>query len=223
MGKPQKQKYSFYKKAALLACLRGRTTLYEMRNWEQCYAEQNTPWDHGEPAPPLREYLRHTSITGNVLVPGCGKGHDVRLLAAQGATVLGLDIAPSAIHEADSIPKAANERYEVGDLLALSDSLQGTFDWAVEHTCLCALDPEQREAYAEAVFKALKADGYLLGIFYCIIEGYDGSGPPHPISPDAIDALFADKFETVSAWTPTETYTSRQGGKEQMRLMRKIG
>lgn len=196
--------------------------LLGMRNWEQAYRDEKTPWDKGEAAPPLREYLREHEVTGKVLVPGCGTGHDVRLLATQGAEVTGLDIAPGAIRKAEAHPRANHETYRLANLLRLPEDLVGAFDFVFEHTCLCALEPAQREDYACAVHRALKPTGQLLGIFYCEVEDYDGSGPPHPISPGDIDALFAGKFKTLLAWTPKETYTSRQGGREQMRLMHRL-
>lgn len=194
-----------------------------MRNWDKHYRAEDTPWDHGEPAPPLREYLRMHRIEGKVLVPGCGTGHDVRLLASQGAEVIGLDIAPGAIHKAEALPRQSREQYVLGDILNLPGHCIGAFDWVFEHTCLCALEPPQRSAYVEGVHEALKGNAQLLAIFYCVVEDYDGEGPPHPISPEGIDALFAGKFETLSAWTPEDTYPSRAGGKEQMRLMRRVG
>lgn len=209
-------------KSGALALPGGPHTVRLMRNWEQAYREENTPWDKGEPAPPLRAYLRDHRITGRVLVPGCGAGHDVRLLAAQGAEVTGLDLAPSAIARAESFAKAANERYAVADIFALPSEHHSTYDWVVEHTCLCALNPETRPAYVENVHRALKPEGNFLGIFYTLVEDYDGSGPPHPISPDEIDELFAGRFQTLEAWTPVETYASRTGGREQMRHMRRV-
>ncbi len=170
-----------------------------MRDWEKAYHEHDTPWDKGEAAPPLHEYLRTHRITGRVLVPGCGSGHDVRLLAAQGAEVTGMDIAPSAIKKAESFPRAGGETYTVHNVLSLNAEHVGAYDWVVEHTCLCALDPAQREAYIASMHRALKPGGQLLGIFYTIVEDYDGSEPPHPISPEAIDALIAGRFETLEA------------------------
>ena len=121
------------------------------KDWNTAYEVGDTPWDKGEAAPPLQEFLERRNITGSVLVPGCGSGHDVRLLAEQGADVLGLDIAAAAVRLAVERSKVRGECYAHGDFLNLSEDLRGQFDWLVEHTCLCALDPELRQAYAEAV------------------------------------------------------------------------
>ena len=67
------------------------------RDWNAAYEGGDTPWDKGYASPPLIEFLKLQSISGRVLVPGCGAGHDVRALAAEGAEVVGLDIAPRGI------------------------------------------------------------------------------------------------------------------------------
>ena len=47
-------------------------------DWEQNYRENNTPWDKGAPAPPLADWLNGRALQGEILVPGCGAGHDAR-------------------------------------------------------------------------------------------------------------------------------------------------
>ena len=192
-----------------------------MKNWEAAYEENDIPWDKGMPAPPLREYLRMHSVQGSVLVPGCGTGHDVRLLAEQGASVIGIDIAPSAVRRANAFPVKANECYEVSDFLNLPKAWHGYFDWVLEHTCLCALEPSQRHAYAASVAKALKPGGAYLAIFYREVVDYDGDGPPHPISTDQIEALIGEDFERMDSFVPTESYPSRPIGSEEVVLFRR--
>ena len=114
------------------------------KDWNVAYEEGDTPWDMGYASPPLIEFLKCHSITGRVLVPGCGAGHDVRALAVQGADVIGLDIAPRAIDKAKSFSASWNECYEMGDFLNLGKQYHHSFDWIVEHTCLCAVDTSER-------------------------------------------------------------------------------
>ncbi len=191
-------------------------------DWIAAYENEDTPWDKGEAAPPLREFLKTHRVQGSVLVPGCGAGHDVRLLAGQGAEVLGLDLAPGAARLARSFEPVANERYEVGDFLNLPEHLHGQFDYVCEHTCLCALEPELREAYAASVRQVLKPGGHYLAVFYRVVSDYDGDGPPHPISAEQIEALFGQDFALVERFVPTMRYSSRPLGAEEVRLLRKL-
>ncbi|HEX8296725.1 MAG TPA: thiopurine S-methyltransferase, partial [Chthoniobacteraceae bacterium] len=64
-------------------------------DWESHYQQGDTPWEKGGPSPGLVDFLAAEPVTGRVLVPGCGFGHDVRALSAGGADVLGVDLSPS--------------------------------------------------------------------------------------------------------------------------------
>lgn len=190
------------------------------RDWEQAYKEGETPWDKGYASPALCEFLKGQPVRGRVLVPGCGTGHDVRALAAQGADVTGLDIAESALRRAEAFPKVCGEAFLAGDFLDLGREHWAAYDWVFEHTCLCALDPAQRAAYAYSVRKALKPKGQYLAVFFREVEDYTGAGPPHPISREVTDALFGDAFERLQSTIPTEFYPSRPYGAEELCWMR---
>ena len=192
-----------------------------MKDWDAAYAQGQTPWDKGKAAPPLVEFLSRHTISGQVLVPGSGTGHDVRLIAGQGADVLGLDISPRAHSAAVSFNNYKNANFRIGDFLYLSDDLKGKFDWVVEHTCLCAIDPDQRASYVQSARLAIKEGGHLLAIFFREVQAYDGSGPPHPISSDEIQSLFAVGFERVTSYTPSKHYDSRPYGCEKVYLFRR--
>ena len=167
------------------------------------------------------EFLSRHTISGQVLVPGSGTGHDVRLIAGQGADVLGLDISPRAHSAAVSFNNYKNANFRIGDFLYLSDDLKDKFDWVVEHTCLCAIDPDQRASYLQSARLAIKEGGHLLAIFFREVQAYDGSGPPHPISSDEIQSLFAEGFERVTSYTPSKHYDSRPYGCEEVYLFRR--
>ena len=190
------------------------------RDWNAAYEGGDTPWDKGYASPPLIEFLKLQSISGRVLVPGCGAGHDVRALSAEGAEVVGLDIAPRGINKAETFPVSCGERYELGDFLNLGKQYHQAFDWIVEHTCLCAIDPSEREDYARSVAQALKPDGKYLAIFFREVSDYQGNGPPHPISREQSDILFGNSFELIKSYVPQQTYPSRVIGAEEVCWMR---
>lgn len=188
-------------------------------DWEDHYLRGETPWEKGAPSPGLIDFLSQQPITGRVLVPGCGYGHDVRAIAPTADKVIGLDIAPSAVKAAAERPPIRNERYVVGDLFALPPELRGSFDWVWEHTCFCAIDPSLRPSYVEAVASALKPSGQFLAIFY-LDPGWDNpsEGPPFGVSVAELDELFLSRFNLVREWLPARAYPGREG-REWMRLM----
>ena len=186
-------------------------------NWDQAYQGNFTPWDKGLPSPPLVEWLSRNSLSGRVLVPGCGVGHDVMHLISLGVDAIGLDIAPTAIQRAKTSYPLHAERFVPGDLF----ELQGEFDAVVEHTCLCALPPEWRERYRDAVASLLKPGGRLVGVFFINPEMDPGeTGPPFGIPKAELKALMAPRFELVESYVPQTAYAGREG-REMVGVFRK--
>lgn len=191
-----------------------------MTDWEDLYQRGETGWDKGAPAPGLLAFLETHPLTGRVLVPGCGRGHDVYALAEAGAReVVGLDLAPSAVAQARQHPKAC---YVVGDLFALPESLQGVFDAVFEHTCFCAIPRVRRDDYARSVAQALTPGGLLLALFY--LNPRDNSdptlGPPFGVTVVELEAHFTPHFTIVRAEPPAATYPGREG-REVLWLLQK--
>jgi len=191
--------------------------------WQRRYEEDDTPWDKGAPAPALAAFLREKPMAGRVLVPGCGRGHEVRLLGAQpGVSVVGLDLSATAIEQAKALqsPSAppADISFIAGDFFRLPQELKGSFDWLVEHTCFCAIDPRQRPDYVRAAAEALRGGGKIFGIFY--LDPGGAGGPPFAVSREKLDRLFDPHFTVVGEWVPQETFTGREG-REWVRIMQK--
>lgn len=190
-------------------------------DWEQRYQSLDTPWDKGEPSPGLLEFLPNHPLLGEILVVGCGYGRDVRALAQQGGRVIGVDLAPSAIALAQTLPPIGDESYQVIDIFHLPKELQSRFDWVWEHTCFCAIAPDLRPCYVEAVAASLKPAGKLLAVFF-LSPPNQGNGPPYGVTVAELDRLFADKFALLQDWQPTQAHPGWEG-RERMRLLQKNG
>jgi SAM-dependent methyltransferase len=196
-------------------------------NWDERYKLGDTPWDKGAAAPPLLEWIStYGALTGEVLVPGCGFGHDVRAISstASAATVIGMDIAPIAVDRANSFPRPWNESYQVADLFNLPAEMKDRFDWVFEHTCFCAIEPGRRPDYVRAVASALKLHGYLLAIFYLNPwdpgEEPDAGGPPFGVTLSELDQLFGFHFTLIESVKPTSAFPGREG-REIIHLLQK--
>lgn len=188
-------------------------------DWDRRYTENDTPWDKGAAHPALRDAAVWGALSGRVLVPGCGTGHDVRELARGGIEAVGLDVAPLAIGRARSHPAAGGESYIQGDLFDLPPELCGSFDGVFEHTCFCAIDPRRRGDYVSSVAAALKPCGLLLGIFFMNPDN-DEDGPPHGCTRGELDALFGRDFTLRWERGVIATYPGREG-RELLRLLQR--
>jgi methyl halide transferase len=186
--------------------------------WELRYQECHTPWERGYAAPPLQEWIETKGpLKGKIVVPGCGFGHDVRLLAEAGgleSEVVGIDLAPSALEEARRRSlKFTNIDYHLGNLFELPKEFHGKFDWVFEHTCFCAIDPGLRDAYVSVIAALLKPGGQVLAIFY--MNPWDpgeepaNGGPPFGSSRQELDARFTKTFELIEEYVPNRFYPDR--------------
>src|SRR5262245_26014704 len=187
--------------------------------WDGLYARGEDGWELGAPAPALLDWLDSGSAFGavgpdaaaRVAVPGCGRGHDCRLLASRGYEVWGFDFSSAAITEAraldaDRFPAA---HYEQRDIFTLEPDYAGFFDAVWEYTCFCAIDPARRQDYARLVRALLRPGGVLLGCFYPLREG--GGGPPFPTSRPEIERTLAPHFHVVESGPPPRSVDRRRG------------
>lgn len=185
-----------------------------MTDWEAHWQRGDTPWDKGAAAPPLEEFLAgpHAAwlTSGRVLVPGCGSGHDVRVLAAAGAKAVGLDVSETAIAAARRHAPAADETYLCADFFA---GHHGPFDALWEHTCFCAIDPVRRDDYAAAAASAVRPGGYLVGVFF--LNPWDAGEtpepPPYASTQEEIIGHLSGNFEYVEGRVPGRAYPGREG------------
>jgi SAM-dependent methyltransferase len=184
--------------------------------WEGLYADRQDGWELGGAAPSLQARLasgRAFAAGARVAVPGCGRGHDARLLARHGFTVTGFDFAEAAVTEAREL--AARERlvvaFERRDVFTLAADYRGAFDGAWEYTCFCAIDPDRRAEYAQVLHDILKPGGTLLACFYPLKDGTDG--PPFPVSRQDIEGALGSFFSILEA-SPPEASPERRHGLE---------
>ena len=153
-------------------------------------------------------------------IPGCGRGHDVRYLAARGYDAVGFDFSTAAIDEARGLARDApgSARFERRDIFSLPRDYRGAFDGVWEYTCFCAIEPGRRREYVDAVEAIVKPGGWLLACFYPIRAG--GGGPPFSVSIAEVRQLFARSFRIDREWEPTSSVPRRRG-EEWMVLARK--
>jgi len=182
--------------------------------WEGLYADQQDGWELGEPAPSLAAWLesrRELATGATVAVPGCGRGHDARLLASRGYAVTGFDFAEAAVSEARQL--AARERlavaFEQRDVFTLATDYAGRFDAVWEYTCFCAINPDRRAEYTRVLHDILRPGGMLLACFYPLKDGDEG--PPFPVSRPGIEAAIAPFFDIVEAGPPAASPERRRG------------
>jgi SAM-dependent methyltransferase len=185
----------------------------EQRDWNQDYSLGRTPWDKGAPSPALLEVLDsgELPVGSEVLVPGCGYGHDVAAIAQAGCTVTGLDISELALAGAKSSNSADGASYVLGDFFDLAHAEIKRYDVIWEHTCFCAITPDQRDRYVDAAHRLLKPDGILIGVFFAFAQDPEGPGPPYKTNIETIEGHFKKYFTLEWSRLPKNHFPTREG------------
>lgn len=179
--------------------------------WEERYQSGSTPWDLGQPAPAFVQLLESAQAPqpGRMAVLGSGRGHDALLFAAKGFDVVGFDLAPSAVAAAIAQAQAQqlSAQFLQRDMFGLVPEFAHQFDYVLEHTCFCAILPQQRLAYVNLVRDLLKTQGELIALFWA--HNRPG-GPPFGTSLPELRSLFQADFEIISLDPVAQSVPNRQ-------------
>lgn len=195
--------------------------IIESFEWDKRYQEQTPRWDLGEAAPAFRSFLNLEQLKpGKAAVLGCGRGYDALLFAEVGFEVVGFDFAPTAIASATSLAQTTNNtaQFLQRDIFDLASEFPAHFDYVVEHTCFCAISPEQRPQYVQLVHSILQPKkGELIAVFFT--HNRPG-GPPFASTPAQIRQYFAADFEILSLEPVLNSVPSRLGEEHFAHLRR---
>jgi len=189
------------------------------KRWDDCYVQDFTPWDKGLPNPALVDLLteRGQELFGpsfvvdpakgqrrkKALVPGCGKGYDVLLLAAFGYDAYGLDTSQRAldlareqekVHGGDEVYAVRDKEIGKGSVNWISGDFfkdgflkdvggDGTFDLLYDFTFLSALPISLRPAWAKRFHELLAPTGKLICLEFPTHKPANSGGPPWSLPP----------------------------------------
>jgi SAM-dependent methyltransferase len=127
-------------------------------------------------------------FAGAVLDAGCGTGENTLHIASLGLSVLGVDVAETAL--AIARDKAATRGIEVefavADALHL-DRLGRSFDTVLDCGLFHTFDADERPGYVASLASVTKHDGTLYVL--CFSDEGPDTGP-HPVSQEELRAAF---------------------------------
>lgn len=191
--------------------------------WEQRYQGGTPRWDLGQPAPAFAALLNAADAPqpGCAIALGAGRGHDALFFAQRGFEITAVDFAPSAIQALREQAQAQQLSLDLlqKDIFDLTPDLAGQFDYAIEHTCFCAIDPSLRPAYVALVAELLVPDGELLAVFF---THQRSGGPPFGTTPAEVRQLFEPHFDIMTLEPVADSVPARQG-EEHFGRLRKRG
>jgi SAM-dependent methyltransferase len=156
--------------------------------WDASYQHGPAPWDIGDPQPAIVRLASKGGFAGAVLDAGCGTGENALHLASLGLSVLGVDVADTALAIARERARARGIEVEFAaadafHLERLGRSFQTVLDCGLFHT----FDGDERPRYVASLAKVTEQHGTLY------VLCFSNEGPetgPHPVSQDELRAVF---------------------------------
>lgn len=195
-------------------------------------------FDASAPLPALQKLVADGSVPkGRALVPGCGRGYDVTLLASPDRVAVGLDISAKAIEAAEACyegmpadlkPPRASVEFRATSFFDLPEDSESKFNFVYDYTFFCALHPSARQNWANKMAAIVAPGGELCTIMFPIEDGsthfaYGGNndGPPFRVTVEDYASLLEPLgFEhfVLEKLEPQMCHPGRNGVDENPRM-----
>lgn len=188
--------------------------------WDERFGKAYTPWDQGGVPQALLTFVRQAQRPLVTLIPGCGKGYEVALLAQAGWDVTAIDFSPVAVASARATIGAWGGHVIEADFFSYVPPRP--LQLIYERAFLCALPPARRAALAARWAGLLPPGGLLAGFFY-IDDSAQRSpkGPPFSIASAELHALLTPDFELIEQQAVGDSIAVF-AGKESWQIWRRL-
>ena len=155
--------------------------------WDASYHDGPAPWDVG-PQPAIVRVAAEGGFTGPVLDAGCGSGENALHLASLGLSVLGVDVAETALAIAreKAAERGLEAEFAVADAFGL-ESLGRKFQTVLDCGLFHTFDSEERPGYVASLASVTEPDGTVYVL--CFSDDGPDTGP-HPVRQDELRAAF---------------------------------
>jgi SAM-dependent methyltransferase len=175
-----------------------RPTSHERRAgqpWDASYLGGPAPWDIGRPQPAIVRLAGEGAFAGAVLDAGCGTGENALHLASLGLSILGVDVAQTAVSIArkKAAGRGMDADFVVADALHL-DRLDRGFETVLDCGLFHTFDDDERRDYVASLASVTGRGGHLYVL--CFSDVGPGTGP-HPVSQLELRAAFTRR----SGWS----------------------
>ena len=191
--------------------------------WEADYQHGGDGWDLGAPTPVFRNLLENGQLSpGKMLVVCAGRGHDAREFARHRYQVTAVDFSPFAAQEMSrlAVPGTPMEILQ-RDLFTLPHGLDETFDYVLEYTCYCAIDPKRRNEFVDLIDRLLKPGGIYISLAFPLTQKI--GGPPFAVTVSELLRLFQERgFKLIEREQPSESVPQRRGAEELLMFQKPV-
>ena len=157
--------------------------------WDESYHDDPPPWDIGRPQPAIVRLASEGGFAGAVLDAGCGTGENALHVASLGLSVLGVDVAETAlaIARAKADDRGIEVEFAAADAFRL-ERLGRRFGTVLDSGLFHTFDVDERPRYAASLASVTEQDGTVYVL--CFSDDVPDTGP-HPISQEELRAAFS--------------------------------
>lgn len=194
---------------------------YKQKDWQRHYDENDLGWDLGQVAPPfIRLWDDGKLPLGKMLIPGCGRGHEVQFFSKNSFVVTAVDYSEGAVTYLKNELNKKNLEGRVlhQDFFSLDNSHNAFYDLVIEQTFFCAISPRQRQDYVQNVSRVLKPGGMLVGLFYHTDKE---GGPPYNTTREDIEKHFSGHFKILKLEKEAHSVEQRKN-REWLAILKKL-
>jgi len=159
--------------------------------WDEQYHLPGQGWDMGTVSPPLKAYIDQLeNKTISILVPGAGKGWEVKYLYDQGfENVFYLDFSNAALRKfRENCPTFPENQTLLDDFFLINRG----FDLILEQTFLSSFPPKNWPDIAKKISRLLNARGKYTGLLFN--HDFGQTYPPFAATPEKYVAVFQPYF-----------------------------
>ena len=193
-----------------------------LHEWEKLYIGDDTGWDLGAPTPVFTDIAKDLR-PGKLCILGCGHGYDAIMFSEKGFNVTAVDFAPAPIkyinERARELSLDINTIEE--NIFTLTPKLNNHFEYIIEQTCFCAIDPKKRKTYHDLVYNLLKPGGLIIGLWFPIGKALSEGGPPFAVSEKEVKSLFNNRWDIKKDEFPNNSVEPRSG-REKLIIFKKL-
>lgn len=156
--------------------------------WDASYQDRRAPWDIGQPQPAIVRLASEGGFAGTVLDAGCGTGENSLLVASLGLSVMGVDVAETAL----AMARQRASEHGIGVNFATADAfhldrLGAIFDTVLDCGLFHTFDRDERAVYVASLAAVTRRDGTLYVL--CFSDDGPDTGP-HPVPQQELRVAF---------------------------------
>ncbi|WP_241997990.1 MULTISPECIES: class I SAM-dependent methyltransferase [Kribbella] len=156
--------------------------------WDASYQDGPAPWDVGRPQPAIVRLAAQGQFAGTVLDAGCGTGENALHVASLGFSVLGVDVAETALAmaRAKAGDRGIEAEFAAADALHL-ERLGRRFETVLDCGLFHTFNRDERPGYVTSLASVTEDDGTLFVL--CFSDDGPDTGP-HPVTQEDLRTAF---------------------------------